>query len=317
MKTPNDHEPDLFARFPTDEAARLHLESIRWKDGIVCPHCECRDQAKFSAIKANPETKVREGLRWCAACKRQFTVTLGTVFESSHIPLRKWLIAWYLVCSSKKGISSLQLQRNLKLGSYRTALFMTHRIRYALQQPVFDTKLSGTIEADEAFMGGKATGKGKGSRTGKTVVLAMIQRGGEVRSQVLPAVTANNLKQAIRDNVEICSEVHTDHSPLYVGIQPKYDLHSVKHKVNEFTRKEKNRVVTVNTVECFFSLLKRGITGTFHHVGAHRLPLYLAEFDHRFTHRFATDDDRTIAGIRRAEGKRMIYKTAKKKDERK
>src|SRR6202453_1553373 len=127
----------LVDRFATDEIARRHLESIRWQNGIVCPKCGCTGQRKFSTIAANPAKKVRAGLRWCAECKSQFTVTIGTIFEDSHIPLRKWLIAFYMICSSKKGISSLQLQRNLNLGSYRTALFMAHRIRHALKSEVF------------------------------------------------------------------------------------------------------------------------------------------------------------------------------------
>jgi len=115
----------------------------------VCPKCKCDDQTKFSDIAANPIAKTRAGLRWCANCKDKFTVTIGTIFEDSHIPLRKWLIAWYLLCSSKKGISSLQLQRLLEFGSYRSALFMAHRIRYALKETGYAEKLSGTVEADE------------------------------------------------------------------------------------------------------------------------------------------------------------------------
>jgi transposase-like protein len=143
----------LIDRFATDDKARKHLESIRWSEGIVCPQCKCSDQTKFSEIAANPEKKVRAGLRWCAACEKQFTVTIGTIFEDSHIPLRKWLIAWYLICASKKGISSLQLQRLLELGSYRSALFMAHRIRYALQDPAFIDKLDGTVECETPAMG--------------------------------------------------------------------------------------------------------------------------------------------------------------------
>jgi transposase-like protein len=127
----------IIDRFSTDDEARAELERIRWKNGVVCPHCKCDEEAKFSAIAANPAKKIRAGLRWCSNCEKQFTVTIGTIFEDSHIPLRKWLIAWYLVCSSKKGISSLQLQRVLELGSYRTALFMAHRIRYALKDSGF------------------------------------------------------------------------------------------------------------------------------------------------------------------------------------
>src|SRR5580704_9999179 len=140
MKTqPLDDKEDMtliqiMDRFATDESAREHLEGIRWPKGvIVCPHCKCNDQSKFSSIKANRVSKVRAGLRYCSACGQQFTVTIGTIFEDSHIPLRKWLMAWYLICSSKKGISSLQLQRLLELGSYRSALFMAHRIRHAIK----------------------------------------------------------------------------------------------------------------------------------------------------------------------------------------
>ncbi len=121
----------------------------------MCPHCQCNDQAKFSTIAANKKAEVRAGLRYCSACGKQLTVTKGTIFEDSHILLRKWLIAWYMLCSSKKGVSSLQLQRQLELGSYRTALFMTHRIRYALQDPMFTDNRDATVEVDETYVGGK------------------------------------------------------------------------------------------------------------------------------------------------------------------
>jgi transposase-like protein len=192
----------IIDQFPTDETARQHLEEIRWKDGIVCPQCKCSDQSKFSTIAANPAKKVRAGLRWCASCEKQFTVTIGTIFEDSHIPLRKWLIAWYLLCSSKKGISSLQLQRNLEIGSYRTALFMTHRIRFALKDPSFSEKLSGTVEVDETYIGGKQTGVGRGSKQNKVPVVSLLERGGKVRSQVMRHVTGKNLKQVALQEYE-------------------------------------------------------------------------------------------------------------------
>jgi transposase-like protein len=201
----------------TDDKARLYLERIFWKNGIVCPHCQCNDQAKFSDIAANPAKKIRAGLRHCDVCAKQFTVTIGTIFEDSHIPLRKWLLAWYLICSSKKGISSLQLQRNLELGSYRTALFMAHRIRHALKDTAFTEQLTGTIEADETFVGGVT--KGKGQHAGNKVpVMAMVQRGGLVRSKVMPTVNGANLKQAIRENVQAGSQIHTDAHMGYRGL---------------------------------------------------------------------------------------------------
>jgi transposase-like protein len=297
----------IIDQFPTDEAAREHLEGIRWAHGIVCPHCGCKDQSKFSPIAANPEKKVRAGLRWCASCEKQFTVTIGTIFEDSHIPLRKWLIAWYLICSSKKGISSLQLQRLLELGSYRSALFMAHRIRFALKDPVFDTKLSGTVEVDETYVGGKQQGVGRGSKKGKVPVVSLLERGGRVRSQVMVRLSGKNLKQAIKDNVAVNSEVHTDENCKYRGLDPeKYSHHTVMHYIKEYTRREPTRIVTTNGVEGFFSLLKRGVVGTFHHVSEQHLPLYLAEFDHRHNCRKMTDGERTINGLQKVEGKRLM-----------
>jgi len=299
----------LFDRFATDDNARKHLEGIRWKDGVVCPKCKCADQSQFSAIAANPAKKVRSGLRYCASCKKQFTVTIGTIFEDTHIPLRKWLIAWYLICSSKKGISSLQLQRLLELGSYRSALFMAHRIRHALKDEVFTEKLTGTIEADETFVGGVCSGQGRGSTAGgKIPVMSLVQRGGQVRSQVMPTVNGENLKEAVRKNVERCSHLHTDAHMGYRGLEHEFEHKSVKHSAGEFSRHEGENVVTTSSVESFFSLLKRGVVGTFHHISAKHLPLYLAEFDHRHNYRKSTDGERTDKGLKKAEGKRLMYR---------
>ena len=164
----------IMARFSTDEKARAYLEAIRWPNGPACPHCGGTEH--IASITPNPTAKVRAGLYECGDCKRQFTVTVGTVFESSKIPLKKWLIAWYLLCSSKKGVSALQLQRQLELGSYRTAWFMMHRIRYALRDSVFSGKLGGgsrrrVVEADETWIGGKVRGKGRAYKGNKTAVV--------------------------------------------------------------------------------------------------------------------------------------------------
>jgi transposase-like protein len=300
----------LFDRFGTDEKARKHLEGVLWKNGIVCPKCKCNDQTKFSDIKPNAAAKTRAGLRWCANCKDKFTVTIGTVFEDSKIPLRKWLIAWYMICSSKKGISSLQLQRNLELGSYRTALFMAHRIRHALKENGYAEKMDGTIEADETFVGGVTAGKGARYTGNKVPVMAMVQRGGLVRSKVMPTVNGANLKQAIRDNVKAGAQLHTDAHFGYRGLDGEFQHHSVKHMAGEYSRHEGENVITTAGVESFFSLLKRGVVGTFHHVSAQHLPLYLAEFEHRHNYRKTSDGERTDAGLQMAVGKRLIYKTA-------
>lgn len=314
MKANKDHKDltliQLFDRFGTDEKARKHLESVLWKDGIVCPHCKCNDQKMFSDIAANPSKKIRAGLRYCSNCKSQFTVTIGTIFEDSHIPLRKWLIAWYLLCSSKKGISSLQLKRLLEIGCYGTALFMAHRIRHALKETGYAEKLFGTVEVDEAFLGSRIAEAKGGRYSNKVPVVALVQRGGSARSMVMPTVNGKNLKQAIRDNVLICSEIHTDSSPSYSGLEPKYTHKTVNHSLDEFTRHEGENVISTTSVESFFSLLKRGVVGTFHHISAQHLPLYLAEFDHRHNCRKMTDGERTDVGLTKAAGKRLMYKTA-------
>jgi len=314
LPTPEDLTLDeIQSRFSTDEAARRYLEEIRWGHGVVCPHCKNTDQKRIWEIKASPTAEIRAGLRQCAECKKQFTVTVGTIFEDSHIPLRKWLIAWYLLCSSKKGISSLQIQRMLGLGSYRTALFMMHRIRYALANPAFTKQLSGVIEMDETYIGGKISGKGTGGHTpNKTCVVSLVERGGNARSMVMDRVTAKNLFGAIREHVEVGSTGCTDDFLAYRRMPKIFTHKPVKHSAKEYARKEGNFTVHTNNAESKFSLLKRGITGTFHQVSKKHLPLYLAEFDHRFNHRKSSDGERTIAALKCAEGKRLTLKPLKR-----
>ena len=315
VPTPADLTLDeIQSRFATDEAARRYLEEIRWPNGAICPHCKNADQKRIWEIKASATAKIRAGLRQCGKCKKQFTVTVGTIFEDSHIPLRKWLVAWYLLCSSKKGISSLQIQRMLGLGSYRTALFMMHRIRYALAQPAFTKQLSGVIEMDETYIGGKTTGKGTGPTGGsnKTCVVSLVERGGNARSMVMDRVTARNLHSAIREHVEVGSTVCTDELLAYRNMPKIFTHKSVKHSAKEYVRKEGDFKVHTNTAESKFSLLKRGIIGTFHQVSKKHLPLYLAEFDHRYNHRKITDGERTIAALKTAEGKRLTLKPLKR-----
>src|SRR6266853_1609044 len=180
LPTPEDLTLDeISTRFSSDISARRYLEEIRWGNGVVCPHCKAATQKLIWKIKENRAKKIRAGLYHCSVCDKQFTVTVGTIFEDSHIPLRKWLVAWYLLCSSKKGISSLQIQRMLGLGSYRTALFMMHRIRYALAQPEFTTYLKGVVEVDETYVGGKAKNVGGGFKGNKACVVSFVERGGQ------------------------------------------------------------------------------------------------------------------------------------------
>jgi transposase-like protein len=297
--------PEIFAHFNTEDKARSYLESVRWPLGPVCPHCKNKKESAIWKIEANPQKKIRAGLYHCNACGKQFTVTVGTIFEDSHIPLQKWLVAWYLLCSSKKGISSLQIQRQLGLGSYRTALFMMHRIRYAIKDPMFTTKLGGTVEVDETYIGGKKKGKGRHYIGNKTPVVAMVARQGTVRSMVMERVNSKNIKAALKEHVQFSANIMTDESKPYPAATRDFASHqTVNHGQQEYARGD----VSTNTVEGYFSLIKRGIIGTFHHVSKKHLPLYLAEFDHRYNHRNVTDGERTIEGLAKIDGKRLMYR---------
>ena len=296
---------DIMQRFASDDKAREYLSAIRWPNGPVCPHCKNADAKRIWKIEANEAKSIRPGLYHCAECKGQFTVTVGTIFEDSHIPLRKWLVAWHLLNSSKKGISALQIQRMLGLGSYRTAWMMMHKIRFALQDPVFSGKLGGTVEADETYVGGKTKGHGRHYMGNKTPVVSLVERGGRVRSQVMRHVNGKNLKAVLHAHVDKSANVMTDDFRGYRKAAAAFASHqSVNHSAGEYARGP----VNTNSVEGYFSLLKRGVVGTFHHVSAKHLPLYLAEFDHRHNFRGVTDGERTVAGLRKVEGKRLMYR---------
>jgi transposase-like protein len=296
---------EIQSRFSDDKSARDYLECIRWANGVTCPHCKNNDQSTFWKIEENKEKKIRGGLRECRSCGKQFTVTVGTIFEDSKIPLRKWLVAWYLLCASKKGISALQIQRMLGLGSYRTAWMMMHKIRYAIHNDSFNEKLSGIVEVDETYIGGKKRGMGHAYKGNKAAVVAVLERSGAVRSKVVPLVTGKNIRKILIKNVAQDTRIMTDTYQVYLKATKGFKSHeSVNHHIREYARGD----VTTNAVEGFFSLLKRGVIGTFHHVSKKHLPLYLAEFDMRYSARKVTDGVRTLGSLPRMEGRRITYR---------
>src|SRR6266540_282024 len=285
----------LDERFTDKVAAAEYLESIRWPDGPVCPHCGESERKAYRLAKSHRR------LWKCAACRKQFTVTVGTIFESSHIPLNKWLLAFYLLCSFKKGMSAHQLHRMLGV-TYKSAWFMAHRIREAMKQPPFQARLTGTIEADETYIGGKARNQRfKKYKTGrgvdKTPVMVLVQRGGFAYSQRVANVTGRELKSVIRKHVDPSATIVTDAFKSYAGLGPEYAAHQVvNHADDEWTRGEWH----TNTAENFFSILKRGIDGVYHHVRVAHLPRYLSEFDFRYNKRAAngvSDARRTVAAL--------------------
>ena len=277
MKTKNDNLTlmKITQRFSTEESAREYFEQVRWPNGPCCPHCGNVDQGRIYKIAPNPEKNIRPGLYKCAGCKNQFTVTVGTVCEDSHIPLNKWLIAFYMMCASKTQVSALQLQRQLEIRSYRSAWFMCHRIRFALKDTEPTSKLDGTVEADETYIGGKKRGMGRRYTGNKTPVVSLVERGGRVRSQVVNKVTGEVLDHILKRHVAQSANLNTDELPAYKRSGRRFTSHdTVNHAIKEYARKDKSgRLATINTAEGFFGNSKRSLDGTHHHVSGEHIPL--------------------------------------------
>ena len=303
-------------RFHDPFVAADYLESIRWPNGPTCPHCGVVDEKHYRLKHATRK------LWKCRACRKQFTVTVGTIFEGSHIGLHKWLLAFYLLCSSKKGMSAHQLHRMLGI-TYKSAWFMAHRIRYAMEQPAFTRLLTGTVEADETYVGGKPRRSNKkqyapldprepdkrlvGRGTDKTPVLLLVERnGGEARSFRMANVTGDSIGGAIRRNVDRKAHLRTDSFSSYKKVGKEYASHESVNHLDEYVRGDAH----TNTAENFFSILKRGINGIYHHVSEAHLDRYLSEFDFRYNHRVGngySDADRTRIALSRVGGKRLTY----------
>lgn len=299
--------------FQDADAAREHLEQMRWPNGPVCVHCGGKEAYKLTA-KAGSKTPVRKGVYKCADCREQFTVTIGSIFEDSKIPLNKWLLAIHLLCASKKGMSAHQLHRMVGV-TYKSAWFMAHRIRFAMSQPSFTEKMKGVVEADETYVGGKRRGKTFGGRsyTDKMPVFALVQRDGSVRSFHVHRVTADNLVSTIRKHVEQDACMVTDGFASYDGLGARFERHEViNHSKYEYARTAADGFrVHTNTIEGFFGLLKRGINGTYHQVGSQHLHRYLAEFDFRYSNRKIKDDARAALALKGTMGKRLQLKDSK------
>lgn len=292
--------------FHDDAKARQYLESIRWPKGPVCPHCGViGDHYRLEGEAHRP------GLLKCKDCRKQFSVTVGTVFERSKIPLSKWLMAAYLLCSSKKGMSSHQLHRTLGV-TYKTAWFLAHRIREAMKDTTTD-KLggkgsSGIVEADETYFGNNK-GRGKGSHfSKKQKVVALVEREGRVRAFHVPTVTAETLKPILHSQIAETARLMTDSARVYDKLGDGFRLHErVDHSADEYVRGD----VHTNTIEGFFGILKRGIRGVYQHVSPEHLHRYVGEFAFRYNHRVSlgcNDLERAVDVLRGIEGKRLTYR---------
>jgi transposase-like protein len=327
----------LAPHFQDEEKAREFLEAKRWPDGVVCPQCGVIGEAYRLQPKEGAKTHVRKGVWKCGGCRGQFTVTVGTVMEDSHIPLNKWLFAFHLLCASKKGMSAHQLHRMLGV-TYKSAWFMAHRIRYAMTQEPLSSKLDGVVEIDEAYIGGKrrrknnpggapqdveketqigkrvwrekkiGAPKGIHPHADKEVVVSLVQRGGKVRSMHVQRVTQDNLRPILNEYLAEGVHVMTDSANTLKLDDANQKHDKVNHAAKEYVRYENGVYITTNTVEGYFATLKRGIDGVYHHVGRQHLNRYLSEFDFRYNSRDVSDAERAQLAIKGVEGKRLTYR---------
>lgn len=291
--------------FNDEDAARAHFEAIRWPDGRICSHCGTVENSVLLKGKST-----RPGLYKCRDCRKPFTATMGTVYERSHIPLHKWLLATQLIVASKKGISAHQLYRMLGFGSYRTAWFMAHRIREAMRSgdlAPFGAD-GGAVEADETFLGRKKGARVRHGYEHKMKVLALVERNtGKTRMMVMDKLTTAAIAPIVRENVAREATLMTDEAKHYTKVGREFAGHGVVyHTAGEYGCGP----VHTNTIEGSFSIFKRGMKGIYQHCGEQHLHRYLAEFDFRYTHRSAcgfSDAERATQALIGAVGKRLTY----------
>jgi transposase-like protein len=298
--------------FQDADKARDWLEAHLWEEGPICPGC--------GTINSATALTTRTGWYQCneSGCRKQFTVTVGTLFERSHIPLNKWLLAAFLLCASKKGISAHQMHRMIGV-SYKSTWFMMHRLREAMRDGKFTAPLGGegkVVEADETFVGGKEKNRHRSKRAkkrlggswGKETVFSLVERGGSVKSMHVTSVTAATLRPILVAQVDRKSVLMTDDAGQYRYMGREFLRHeSVNHGIEEYVRGEAH----TNTIEGYFSILKRGIVGTYHHVSQQHLKRYLAEFDFRYNERAklgVSDTDRAEKALKGIVGKRLTYR---------
>jgi transposase-like protein len=299
------------AHFHSEEAAYRFVEGRLWADGRPCPHCGVID--KSGPLKGK---STRIGVYKCYACRKPFTVKVGTVLESSHVKLHVWLQAMHLLCSSKKGMSTHQLHRILGV-TLQTAWFLSHRIREAMTDLRIDDAgpLGGEgmfVEADETFIGGKARNRAYRAPAAKKAVVALVERKGRVRSYHVPEVTAATLRPILEAGIDKASHFRTDESGVYWKVGEEFASHkTVIHSQDEYVRGDAH----TNTTEGYFSILKRGIYGIYQHVSEEHLHRYLAEFDFRHNNRIALgvdDTERADRALHGVVGKRLTYRTTRR-----
>lgn len=268
---------DLFATFPDEQSCLDHLGELRWRDGEFCPYCGDNRIYHFSDRKTFK----------CGACRQRFSIKVGTIFEDTKLPLRKWFAAIWMITNHPKGIASTTLAKDLKI-TQKTAWFVLHRLRHAARTPSFNVPLKGTVESDTTFVGGKEKNKHASKRTGgkqgghgKAVVLGVIEREGELRAEHIPSDKIEHVHKYVRDNVEPGSRLMTDEDRAFKGLRGEYVHHAVKHSLGEYVRDD----VHSNGIESVWALLKRQIIGIHHWVSEKHLGRYVDEMTWRFNRR--------------------------------
>ncbi|MFC4290974.1 IS1595 family transposase [Sphingorhabdus arenilitoris] len=290
-----------------DEAkAQAHIEASRWDGEPFCEHCGSTNVTRMGG-------KTQAGMFQCNDCRDKFTIRTGTVMERSHVPLHKWLLATHILAASKKGMSAAQMGRMIGV-SYKTAWFLCHRIREAMDGATDNGPLgggSGVVEADETYVGGKAKNRAHRKPAKKKAVVALVEREGHVRSFHVANVNAKNVRALITTNVQRDAHLMTDESPIYTRLGKEYGAHySVNHSAKQFTKH--GGYGHSNTTENFFSIFKRGVIGTYHHMSEAHLGRYCKEFDFRYNTREMTDTERAAVAIKGMEGKRLTYRRTDK-----
>lgn len=290
--------------FHDEDAAREHIEASRWNGEPSCPHC---GSLRVHRMKG----KTQAGMFLCNDCRDKFTVRTGTVMERSHVPLHKWLLATHVMAASKKGMSASQMARMIGV-TYKTAWFLCHRIREAMDGATGNGPLGGpdkVVEADETFVGGKQKNRATRAVKPKKPVVALVERDGYVRSFHVANVTAKQLRGLIVTNVDRASHLMTDESHVYTSVGREFSGHSVvNHSIKEYVTT--GGFKHSNTAENFFSIFKRGVIGTYHHLSEAHLGRYCREFDFRYNTRTLDDADRAAIALKGMEGKRLTYRRA-------
>jgi len=291
----------------TDDQAREHIEKLLWPNGPSCRHCGSINVYRMQGAS------VRRGLLRCRDCEQQFTVTVGTIFEDTHLPLSVWVNAIHMMASAKKGVSALQLQRQLGIGSYRTAWHLGHRIRLAMKCEPQSGFLKGSVQVDETYVGGKPRPgdgkprrKGRGTHKAPVMVLVESGKGGKAVSRHVEKVDGATLGPIMREVIDKKAALITDELPVYKRLGKDFEggHHVVNHAQGEYSRGG----IDTNTAESYFALLKRGVIGSFHHVSKKHLHRYCDEFSFRWSERTSEDSERRDLAVKGTDGKRLMYR---------